>query len=397
MCVDENQQKAENKSLISGCPKLPVMRYFLFFVLLLHGLIHLLGFAKAFSLAPVEQLQLPISKSSGLLWLIASLLLVLTAILQFRASSSWPLWAFGAIAISQILILLAWQDAKWGTIANLIILVAATVAFSGYRFEKSFLLDVKEQLSKPIAPVELLTLADLAPLPTPVQRYVQYVGAIGQPKVHNMVVTFRGRMRSKDQEWFHFTSRQFNDFSDPARLFFMKAKVKGLSTYGYHAYQDQQAAMLIKILSLVPVVDLGSEELFRTETVTFFNDMCLLAPAALIDPRIQWEPIDSASCRAIFTNQNTSITATLYFDEEGKLLNFRSDDRKEINVDEYLPFSTPVSSYQSFGAADQFRLIGDGQAVWHYPDGAFAYGEFHTVEVRYNVGDKSGLISRMPG
>jgi hypothetical protein len=361
------------------------MRYFLFFVLLLHGLIHLLGFAKAFSLAPVEQLQLPISKSSGLLWLIASLLLVLTAILQFRDSSSWPLWAFGAIVISQFLILLSWQDAKWGTIANLIILGAAVVVYSGNRFEKSFLQDVREQLSQATSPSELLTIADVAHLPTPVQRYLEYAGTIGQPKVHNMVVTFQGRMRSKDQDWFHFTSQQFNDFSNPARLFFMKANVKGLPTYGYHAYRNQQASMRIKILSLVPVVDLGTEELFRTETVTFFNDMCLLAPAALIDPRIQWEPIDSASCRAIFTNQETSITATLHFDEEGKLINFKSSDRKEINVDEYLPFSTPVSSYQSFGATDQFRLIGDGQAVWHYPDGAFAYGEFHTVEVRYNV------------
>ncbi len=27
----------------------------------------------------------------------------------------------------------------------------------------------------------------------------------------------------------------------------------------------------------------------RTEAVTLFNDMCLLAPGALVDARIQWE------------------------------------------------------------------------------------------------------------
>ncbi|WP_020538787.1 DUF6544 family protein [Lewinella cohaerens] len=361
------------------------MRYFLLFLILIHGLIHLLGFTKAFSLAPVEQLQLPISKGSGILWLVASLLFGLTAILQFRDSSSWALWAFVAIAISQFLIFLAWQDAKWGTIANLIILVAAVVAFSSHIFEQSFRQDVKEQLSQATSSAGLLTTSDMVHLPTPVKRYLHYTGAVNQPKVHNMVVTFRGRMRGKDEDWFNFTSRQFNDFSDPARLFFMKANVKGLPTNGYHAYQGQQASMLIKILSLFPVVDLNSEELFRAETVTFFNDMCLFAPAALVDPHIQWEPIDSVSCRATFTNPKTSISATLYFDEEGKLINFKSRDRKEINVDQYLPFSTPVSSYQPFGATDQFRLMGDGQAVWHYPDGAFPYGEFHTVEVRYNV------------
>ncbi len=372
------------------------MRYFLFFLILLHGLIHLLGFAKAFSLAPIEQLQLPISKVSGLLWLVASLLLGLTAILQFRHSSSWPLWAFGAIAVSQLLILLAWQDAKWGTIANVVILLAAVVAFSSHRFEQSFLQDVKEHLLPTASPSELLTIADLVHLPAPVQRYIQYTGAIGQPKVHNMAVTFRGRMRNKDDDWFNFTSRQFNDFSDPTRLFFMKANVKGLPTYGYHAYQNQQASMLIKVLSLFPVVDLDSEELFRTETVTFFNDMCLFAPAALIDSRIQWESIDSTSCRATFTNQGTSISATLHFDEEGKLINFKSDDRKEINIDQYLPFSTPVNSYRYFGTNNQFYLMNDGQAVWHYPDGAFVYGEFHTVEVRYNTEELSVLASKTP-
>lgn len=43
------------------------MRYLLNLLILLHGLIHLMGFAKAFNYAAVSQLTQPISKSAGVL------------------------------------------------------------------------------------------------------------------------------------------------------------------------------------------------------------------------------------------------------------------------------------------------------------------------------------------
>jgi hypothetical protein len=35
------------------------------------------------------------------------------------------------------------------------------------------------------------------------------------------------------------------------------------------------------------VVDISGDMMFKAETVTFFNDMCFLAPATLIDKRIE--------------------------------------------------------------------------------------------------------------
>jgi hypothetical protein len=40
-------------------------------LLAIHGLIHLLGFAKAFELAPLPQLREPIQPLMGVLWLAA--------------------------------------------------------------------------------------------------------------------------------------------------------------------------------------------------------------------------------------------------------------------------------------------------------------------------------------
>ncbi len=83
-------------------------------------------------------------------------------------------------------------------------------------------------------------------------------------------------MREKGKPWFPFTSEQHNFFEHPSRLFFMKARFKGLPTYGYHTYRATTAGMLIKLAGWIPVVDLKDPLLFPTETVTFLNDLACL-------------------------------------------------------------------------------------------------------------------------
>jgi hypothetical protein len=56
------------------------MRLTLIAVLVLHGLVHLLGVAKAFGLAALPQLTEPIATDRGWLWLMAAVLFVAAAV-----------------------------------------------------------------------------------------------------------------------------------------------------------------------------------------------------------------------------------------------------------------------------------------------------------------------------
>src|SRR5262245_64332175 len=78
--------------------------------LVAHGLIHLLGVAKAFGLADLPQLTQPVSVPAGGLWLLAALLFVGAALSLFLAPRWW--WAIGACAIvvSMMAIVPAWAD-----------------------------------------------------------------------------------------------------------------------------------------------------------------------------------------------------------------------------------------------------------------------------------------------
>ena len=93
-------------------------------LLVLHGLLHLLGVAKAFGWAELSQLTRPISYPVGMLWLVAAVLFALTAVTLF-ASPRWS-WVVGvcAVLVSIIAIVPSWDDAKAGLIVNGVVLVA---------------------------------------------------------------------------------------------------------------------------------------------------------------------------------------------------------------------------------------------------------------------------------
>lgn len=358
------------------------MRIAFALLIIVHGLIHILGFVKAFNFADINQLSQSISKSMGMLWLFVSIFFLTSAVLYLLKKDWWFLIAISAIAISQILIIIYWKDAKFGSIANVIMLIVAIIGIASVQFETSYKKDVASAMVKNPNTNEIVTEKDLEHLPPIVQNYLHYVGVVGKPKVHNAKVVFEGEMRDRGKDWFKFTSEQYNFFEFPTRLFFMKAKVKGLATHGYHAYNNKKARMQIKVLSLFPVVHIDKPELFSTETVTFFNDMCLFAPAALIDDRIVWEPIDEHSVKATFTNRGTSISAILHFNDKGQLVNFISNDRTAIDQMKTFPFSTPACHYKNIGG---YNLPTYGEAIWHYPDGEFVYGRFNLKSIAYNI------------
>lgn len=356
-------------------------RSFLLILIALHGMIHLMGFAKAFHYGNFTQLTKDISKPVGLLWLLTAALFLASAVLLLQ-KKEWWLLGLAAIVFSQVLIFSVWQDAKFGSIANLILLVAVIFAFGAWRFEKSYQNDVQSSMTRSSsADTSRITEADIQHLPEPVQKYLRYVGVLNKPRWRNVTIVFEGEMRDRGKDWFPFRSEQYNFFDEPTRLFFMKGQMNGMTVPGYHAYKNGMATMQIKVFGLFPVVDNKGDIMNKAETVTVFNDMCLMAPASLIDKRIQWEPIDSVSSKATFTCNSISISAVLYFNETGQLTNFVSDDRSSMDMKQYR-FSTPVRDYKNING---YNVMTYGEAIWHYPEGEFVYGKFHLKNITSNT------------
>ncbi len=358
-------------------------------LLALHGAIHLLGVAKAFGLAALPQLVSPISRSMGVVWLVAAALFVAAAIALVVLPRWWWLIAVCAVVASMVAIVAAWSDARAGAVVNVVVLVGSlfgALAHGPGSLLATYDTDVAQRLARQASDAPV-TDADLARLPALVQRYLRTVGVVGHPHVRNFRVTISGRIRSgRDASWMPFSSEQHNVVGDAARFFYMNASMFLLPVQGLHRYAGGAASMRVKAAALVPVVDLSGPELTQAETVTLLNDMCIMAPAALVDAPIAWEAIDAHTVRATFTNAGHTIRADLVFDDDGELIDFLSDDRFKASEDgrtlRRARWSTPLAAYRPFGPV---RLASRGEGRWHEPGGDYPYLELEITDVQYNL------------
>jgi hypothetical protein len=238
----------------------------------------------------------------------------------------------------------------------------------------------------PAQPPLLLTEAHLASLPAPVQRYLRATGSVGKPRVQSLQVAYDAEMFNKPgQPGMSGPAEQFNRFDTPRRLFFMRTRMSGLPVMVLHDYEGSRASMTVRVASLINVVDLNSDALARTETVTLLNDLCFFAPSWLADPRLTWQPIDDRHAGVSFTQGPHRVSATLEFNDAGELVNFISEDRGALQPDgslRLLRWSTPMREYREFEGR---RVATRGEAIFHYPEGDFVYGRVALKQIGFDV------------
>ena len=376
-----------------GSPMRTVARWLVVVVVVGHGLIHLLGAFKGLGWAQVPALPDPISPVLGIIWLTAAVAVVATGVLLAVRDRRWWVAGILGVVVSQTVICTSWNDAKTGTAANALLLAALgyTLMSRGpfsYRaeYQRRSAAALRESVQSSDA---VVTETDLAHLPDPLAEYIRRSGAIGQPRVRSVHARFHGRIRSSAKaRWMTYTGEQVNTFgTSPSRLFLMDATMFGLPVDVLHVLTGPSATMRVKLCSVLPMVNAAGPEMDRAETVTLFNDLCILAPAALIDAPINWLRLDDNHLRGEFTNGPQTVSADLTF-EDGDLIDFVSDDRMSTSSDgvNFTPqrWSTPLRDYRTLGTR---RLATDGEGRWHTtdPQSQFAYLEYHLDAITCNT------------
>ena len=262
-----------------------------------------------------------------------------------------------------------------------LVLVAARMT----NLSRTFRAEVARALER-VRATSFITEQDLAALPEPVARYLRARGAVGQVRVRNFHARFHGEIRGGPNDaWILFTGEQYNFYDEPARFFFMRAKRGGLPVHVLHRYVGGRATMAVRLAGLFTVVNASGPEMDQAETVTLFNDMCVLAPATLVDAQVEWQQISSDQVRGDFTNAGHRVSAILTFDEQDQLIDFVSDDRYQLRRKgrfERVRWSTPIESRPPVGP----HPVSVGEAWWHAQQGPFPYIRFTVDTIAYNTG-----------
>ncbi len=363
------------------------MKYLFVALVALHGLINGLGFVEAFNIVNTDQLTIPISHVIGVFWLMAAILFLLAAIIFALGKSWWGFVMILAVLFSQILIISSWSDAKAGTILNFVFLIMSVMGIGSFFTQRQFDSSVRIAFEDNDGRItKKLTKGDTAHLPVPVQKYLAYTGSIGKPKTQNMYIEFDAEMyRKLGDTPIKSKSVQYNFFGTYSRSFLMKATKMGIPFTALHIYKKTHASFMVKVASLIKVVNISNEELAKAETVTLLNDMCIFAPGSLTDSRLSWQNMDSLSSKVTLTNGKYVVSAILYFNQAGELLKFVSDDRSALQDDGTMKqarWTTPVSNYKEI---DGRKVPTVGKTIWNYPKGDFLYGAFKLKTIKYNI------------
>lgn len=362
-----------------------MIRYLVIFIAFAHGLIHLMGFFKAFGLARLDELKLDISRTSGLFWLAAAVLFGVTGLLFAVRREIWWMWALPAIALSQTLIVLAWSDARFGTIANVILLLVAVVAWSDARFRRTALEEVATLM--PPAPVAEETAGrhgDFSTLPAPVQRWLQYTGASGGPQIRRVHLRQTGQMRtSPGGKWMEVEAEQWFNTVNPAFVWLARVHAApGLHLSGRDKFGNGRGHMLIKLLSLFPVVDATGREIDQGSMLRYMGEL-VWWPSAAVHDYFRWEEIDDNSARLHMNIGDVQAEGTFVFDGEGRVLRFEAlryyNSRDGARLEPWVVEVDPAH-YRNLGG---MTIPVRAAVTWKLPEGEFNWFNLEIAEIDY--------------
>src|SRR5690554_884569 len=301
------------------------MRIALIILIGIHGVIHLFGFLKAYEIIEFNAITQPVSKSYGVFWLLTFVLFVITIILILVHSSHWWLTGFLALIVSQILIFSYWSDAKFGTIANIIILLAVIVAYSSYSFtnkiraERTRLFENSQLITQNVFSEDKIL--DLPPI---VQKWLTYSGAIGIQVVSNvhLVQELKLKMKPTQTDWYEGKAEQYFTVQPPAFNWNINTKMNSiLQIAGRDKFENGNGEMTIKLFSLIPVADAINNEKVNQATLQRYLAEIVWFPSASLSPYIKWEMINDHSAKATMEYNGTKGSGIFHFDK-------RSEERR---------------------------------------------------------------------
>ena len=350
----------------------------------LHGLIHLMGFAKAFGWGDLPMLTDEFSRSHGLAWLLAAFLFLLSLSLFLMGQPSWPWIAIAGVILSQVLVVISWADAKHGTWLNLIILLTGVVALAKNSFDKKVSSEVtllfQEQKK---GENEALDPPPAAKWPPVVERWIRRSGALEYREVKAVYLRQSGNMRTKPGgKWMPFTAEQWFSVKKPGFVWKTRVHMGGpLHLSGRDKFIGGKGTMDISLLSLFPVVRAsGDPKIDQASGIRYLAEICWF-PTAAREGFLTWEPMGEFTAKATFMT-HPEITGIFTYDEDGNVVSFEAlrykDSGENAQMEKWRVRNT---SHKNIGG---LRIPQKSKVYWGTEEGEFHWLSLEIEEIRYN-------------
>lgn len=353
------------------------MKHLITVILLVHGAVHLMGYLKGFGLARLSALNLDISRTAALIWLLAALCFLSAVVMNLMKQPSWATVTLIAIVLSQALIISSWQDAKAGTLLNLILLFIAGISFAHTRFERESDTIIKDLLTNS---VPAISETEAPPL---IRKWLSRSGAEGK-KINTVRLRQKGRMRtSPESKWMDFEAEQYVNLSRPGFVWTTEVKIlPGLFLSGRDRLEGNKGSMKILLLALYPVVNEADNPKINSGTLIRFISECCWYPQIATDPHLKWTIIDDRSAAIEYTIEGITVKGSCSFTPEGDYHSFRAKrfygGGEEATEEEWV---IAVKEWKKFQGVSVPSVC---EVSWDLAKGRFHWLTLEVIELEYN-------------
>lgn len=355
-------------------------------IVAVHGLIHLLGFLKAFGISNIQELSLSISKPFGLLWLAALFLFLIYVTLYIMDARFHWLMGLAAVILSQFLVIYFWQDAKFGTISNILILAVILISYGNFTFQNMVSKERAGILTQ-VGQAEpgIFTKNDLDGLPAPVQQWLNASGAVGKEHIYaaRSEQNIRMKLDPDQQEWYQAKALQYTTLTPPAFIWTVDVHMNQLVQFnGRDKFTEGKGAMLIKLNSLIKVVNEHGEKLDEGTIQRFLGEM-VWYPSLAVSPHIVWKSISKHKAKATMTYQGTSGSGTFSFNDDGEMIEFSAMRFKDnVSGAKRYEWLLTIDDYSVF---EGIKVPSRMQATWKLDEGDWTWLKLEIADLQYNT------------
>ncbi|SES27084.1 DUF6920 family protein [Salipaludibacillus aurantiacus] len=326
------------------------MKIALLIIIVIHGLIHLLGFLKGFNLLQLSELSISISRGQALVWMGTGIVLIISSVLLLINSDHWWKVGIAAVIVSQILIVMTWGDAKAGAAANIIIGAAIIFAYADSSLNTAIEKEIVDLTRKSTGSTQVISEDMMEDLPQSVQRWISNSGAVGKEIHSTMDFKHYAKLKLKpdQKEWYNAKAHQYVTTEEPGFLWKIDMEMNPFITVkGRDLYKNGKGSMQMKLASLVSVANVENDDKIDQSTLQRYLLEMAWYPWAALSPYITWEELGDHSARATMNYKGATGTADFFFNEDGDFFSSRAW-RYDGSTDSYL---------ECIGKANEFSVI----------------------------------------
>ena len=189
-------------------------------------------------------------------------------------------------------------------------------------------------------------------------------------------------MSQNDDVWIPTRAEQYFTIDKPAFVWRVRMRMMPLiPVSGKDRYTDGHGQMLIKVFSLVDLVNEADEKIDQSALQRYLAEIAWF-PSAALSAYIRWQPIDAQSAKAIMTYKGVTGSVTFHFNKSGDLTGcfaYRyKGGGKEGTLEKW------VVSSKSYATINGIRIPIKSEATWKLKNGNFTWYKLEITDVSFN-------------